>query len=243
MCSRLPAKARGREISQFNRLLQSVCKIPRASPGQEGEDDRGSAARRGRGVVRTVSRSGSSRTPPSQECESRQRRCDAECVLPMRSSRSVSHSCGLTPLSLAVSSKEYMAAARSPPQCDPSPLPSMVPDADGLTRTDAEHYTRKNAVKQSLSNVIRRPQTVKWRPEPESNRRARICSPLRHHSAIGPRCTRNRVERGAVSRGARRPQSDSLITGGREARPMGRRTRARAFPCPPSPPRAGWACT
>ena len=25
-----------------------------------------------------------------------------------------------------------------------------------------------------------------WRPEPESNRRARICSPLRHHSAIGP---------------------------------------------------------
>ena len=27
----------------------------------------------------------------------------------------------------------------------------------------------------------------RWRPEPESNRRARICSPLRHHSAIGPR--------------------------------------------------------
>src|SRR4051812_10143559 len=26
----------------------------------------------------------------------------------------------------------------------------------------------------------------KWRPEPESNRRARICSPLRNHSAIGP---------------------------------------------------------
>ena len=26
-----------------------------------------------------------------------------------------------------------------------------------------------------------------WRPEPESNRRTRICSPLRHHSAIGPR--------------------------------------------------------
>ena len=25
-----------------------------------------------------------------------------------------------------------------------------------------------------------------WRPEPESNRRARICSPLRNHSAIGP---------------------------------------------------------
>src|SRR3546814_3946201 len=28
---------------------------------------------------------------------------------------------------------------------------------------------------------------LKWRPEPESNRRIRICSPLRHHSAIGPR--------------------------------------------------------
>ena len=28
-----------------------------------------------------------------------------------------------------------------------------------------------------------------WRPEPESNRRARICSPLRNHSAIGPEAT------------------------------------------------------
>ncbi len=25
-----------------------------------------------------------------------------------------------------------------------------------------------------------------WRPDPESNRGARICNPLRHHSAIGP---------------------------------------------------------
>jgi hypothetical protein len=30
------------------------------------------------------------------------------------------------------------------------------------------------------------PSGAKWRPEPESNRRARICSPLRNHSAIGP---------------------------------------------------------
>jgi hypothetical protein len=30
----------------------------------------------------------------------------------------------------------------------------------------------------------------RWRPEPESNRRARICSPLRNHSAIGPRTRR-----------------------------------------------------
>src|SRR3546814_20376582 len=28
---------------------------------------------------------------------------------------------------------------------------------------------------------------LQWRPEPESKRRIRICSPLRHHSAIGPR--------------------------------------------------------
>src|SRR5207248_1209960 len=35
----------------------------------------------------------------------------------------------------------------------------------------------------------------KWRPEPESNRRARICSPLRNHSAIGP------PERDALWRG------------------------------------------
>jgi hypothetical protein len=26
-----------------------------------------------------------------------------------------------------------------------------------------------------------------WRPDPESNRGARICNPLRHHSAIGPK--------------------------------------------------------
>lgn len=26
----------------------------------------------------------------------------------------------------------------------------------------------------------------RWRPHPESNRGARICNPLRHHSAIGP---------------------------------------------------------
>ena len=33
----------------------------------------------------------------------------------------------------------------------------------------------------------RNPQVAqKWRPEPESNRRKRICSPVRNHSAIGP---------------------------------------------------------
>ncbi len=36
------------------------------------------------------------------------------------------------------------------------------------------------------SRTGRRAHGCKWRPEPESNRRARICSPLRNHSAIGP---------------------------------------------------------
>ena len=32
----------------------------------------------------------------------------------------------------------------------------------------------------------------RWRPDRESNPGARICSPLRHHSAIGPRCGKAR---------------------------------------------------
>ncbi len=32
----------------------------------------------------------------------------------------------------------------------------------------------------------------RWRPDRESNPGARICSPLRHHSAIGPRCGRRK---------------------------------------------------
>ena len=38
-----------------------------------------------------------------------------------------------------------------------------------------------------LPDIARAMLDSKWRPEPESNRRARICSPLRNHSAIGPR--------------------------------------------------------
>ena len=45
-----------------------------------------------------------------------------------------------------------------------------------------------------------------WRPEPESNRRARICSPLRHHSAIGPRVTAPKQ----AAHGVRRVTSDSF---------------------------------
>ena len=37
-------------------------------------------------------------------------------------------------------------------------------------------------------NILVKPKlgTDLWRPDPESNRGARICNPLRHHSAIGP---------------------------------------------------------
>ena len=50
-----------------------------------------------------------------------------------------------------------------------------------------------------------------WRPEPESNRRARICNPLRHHSAIGPHAKlphpygMGRVLDGAASEGVSQP--------------------------------------
>src|SRR3546814_14180190 len=44
-----------------------------------------------------------------------------------------------------------------------------------------------------------------WRPEPESNRRARICSPLRNHSAIGPQ-TQESVETAPLAEWLRRGQ-------------------------------------
>src|SRR5690606_1038305 len=46
-----------------------------------------------------------------------------------------------------------------------------------------------------------------WRPEPESNRRIRICSPLRHHSAIGPQALEMRGD-SAPSGFVSRLQSD-----------------------------------
>ena len=53
----------------------------------------------------------------------------------------------------------------------------------------------------------------RWRPGPESNRRARICSPLRHHSAIGPQALEMRGV-SAPSRFARHWQSDCLAISG-----------------------------
>ena len=66
-----------------------------------------------------------------------------------------------------------------------------------------------------------------WRPEPESNRRIRICSPLRHHSAIGPYhfgssrlLNEKRAERNALMRtGVHSAAAEQLP-------PMGNRSRA-----------------
>src|SRR3546814_3021458 len=49
-----------------------------------------------------------------------------------------------------------------------------------------------------FSTISTRLLTGYWRPEPESNRRIRICSPLRHHSAIGPQA-QNCVERAPLA--------------------------------------------
>jgi hypothetical protein len=52
-----------------------------------------------------------------------------------------------------------------------------------------------------------------WRPEPESNRRARICSPLRNHSAIGPR-ENSRLCRDLRLRQAREEPEDRAMNDG-----------------------------
>src|SRR4051794_14636124 len=56
-----------------------------------------------------------------------------------------------------------------------------------------------------------------WRPDPESNRGTRICSPLHSHSAIGPagRTYRGRPGRGSRSAGRLRPGGAVPITIGR----------------------------
>ena len=48
-----------------------------------------------------------------------------------------------------------------------------------------------------------------WRPRPESNRGARICSPLRNHSATRPHRSR-RSTMGSVNRGYRSRQASQL---------------------------------
>ena len=53
-------------------------------------------------------------------------------------------------------------------------------------RKDCALKSRRSA--RYSTDILVKTQKLKWewRPEPESNRRARICSPLRNHSAIGP---------------------------------------------------------
>ena len=49
----------------------------------------------------------------------------------------------------------------------------------GLESSGSAPFLRRFSVETQILKCV-------WRPEPESNRRARICSPLRNHSAIGP---------------------------------------------------------
>ena len=80
---------------------------------------------------------------------------------------------------------------------DPSFVPSMEPETGGYAQFDAGNHTRKVLENNRLVDAIGRHQTQQWRPEPESNRRKRICSPVRNHSAIGPRCADQRGRRGS----------------------------------------------
>ena len=54
-------------------------------------------------------------------------------------------------------------------------------------RGDGPHPRGRRGGRDPLNAADRR-----WRPDRESNPGARICSPLRHHSAIGPRCGKAR---------------------------------------------------
>ena len=63
--------------------------------------------------------------------------------------------------------------------------PSFASKSHSETLVDITQTRRNCAIFRQQSNFTGS-SYCEWRPEPESNRRARICSPLRHHSAIGP---------------------------------------------------------
>src|SRR3546814_5950849 len=69
----------------------------------------------------------------------------------------------------------------------PSSVPSLYSEEDGADRICLASLAQKMAEISHFLDDCGRLWKLKWRPEPESNRRIRICSPLRHHSAIGPR--------------------------------------------------------
>ncbi len=75
-----------------------------------------------------------------------------------------------------------------------------------------------------------------WRPEPESNRRARICSPLRNHSAIGPPRTCSTVAC-QVNHLLSCPRADARVRirtrGAVRSRARSRRARWHASCCTP----------
>ncbi len=93
-------------------------------------------------------------------------------------------------------------------------------DCNGAAKSESpqKNSSRKRcAIAPFNSRVIVENQALKcgWRPEPESNRRARICSPLRNHSAIGPGGEpRRRRHATPLPRGSRRgqPQADCRLS-------------------------------
>ena len=90
------------------------------------------------------------------------------------------------------------------------PFSPDTPSSIKLTQAKSVPHSAK--MRGSRCNLIQ-----KWRPEPESNRRARICSPLRNHSAIGPH---------------------GAMCGGRRRKSMGGATRPESVTCshPDTPP-------
>ena len=74
---------------------------------------------------------------------------------------------------------------------------SQSTNTDGTNR-QTRRGIRRNAPITSVDGLLAscqcngRPLRTHWGPDRESNPGARICSPLRHHSAIGPRRARRR---------------------------------------------------
>ena len=86
------------------------------------------------------------------------------------------------------------SAGTSPQSLYNQDLVTFEEDSGGYDQRDADGFIRLNALRLRIAaerelrlTAGKRKLESEWRPEPESNRRARICSPLRNHSAIGPR--------------------------------------------------------
>ncbi len=111
---------------------------------------------------------------------------------------------------------------------------SQSTNTDGTNR-QTRRGIRRNAPITSVDGLrascrrTGRPLRTHWRPDRESNPGARICSPLRHHSAIGPRCSGGAQLLGFVASVNRRLQGrrGGIVTTTASApRPAGHRRAA-----------------